>query len=64
MSILGYAKDIYNNPEKYTKFLVALGGFALSVFTTYFPDAQWLTPLVAFLTAVGVFQLPNVNVRR
>jgi hypothetical protein len=61
MSILDYLKDMFNHPEKYTKFWVALSGFVLALFTTYFPTAEWVTPFTAFLTAIGVFALPNVR---
>lgn len=59
MSIAGYIKDIFKNPHRYTKFWVALGGFAVSLLSLYFPDQPWLPPTVAFLTALGVFQAKN-----
>jgi hypothetical protein len=59
MSITAYIQDIFNNPGKYQKFWIALAGFAITTLTTYFPDASWLTPLTAFLTAIGVLQIPN-----
>ncbi len=59
MSLLDYAKDIVNNPDKYAKLYVALGGAVLNLLLEYFPDAKWLQPIVALLTAYGVFQVPN-----
>lgn len=59
MSIAGYAKDIFNNPERYAKFWVAFAGFVVSLFSTYFPDAPWLAPTIAFLTSLGVITVKN-----
>lgn len=44
---------------KYSKFVVAVVGFGVSLASVYFGNAQWLPPLVAFLTALGVYQVPN-----
>lgn len=60
MNILDYLKDMYRHPERYTKFWVALVGFVITMATTYFPTAEWVTPLTSLLTAVGVWGLPNV----
>ncbi len=46
---------------KYRKFIVAVIGFAVSVASVYFTDTTWLPPLVAFLTAIGVYQVPNAK---
>ncbi len=62
MSVLGYTKDIFNNPAKYAKFWVAVGGFIVSLLTTYFPSAEWVAPLIQALTAGGVFIVPNKKV--
>jgi hypothetical protein len=59
MSIPDYVKDVFDNPEKYSKFWVAFAGFVVALFATYFPDAPWLAPTVAFLTSLGVFQAKN-----
>jgi hypothetical protein len=59
MTLLDYAKDIFSNPEKYAKFWVAVGGFVVSLITTYFADAEWLPAFVSALSAIGVFSVPN-----
>lgn len=45
--------------SKYRKFIVALVGFAVIVLGTQFSTASWFNPLVALLSALGVYQLPN-----
>lgn len=61
MSIAAYLKDIFVNPQKYAKFWVAIGGFLVSLVTTYFADATWLPAFLQFLTAIGVFTVPNTK---
>lgn len=46
---------------KYRKGLVALAGVVVSILSVQFSDAQWLPPLVALLTALGVVQVPNAK---
>ena len=64
MSILDYIKDIFQRPERYTKFIIAFFGFGLTVVLEYYPETKWAQPLAAFMTAIGVFVLPNVKVNR
>lgn len=59
MSVLDYAKDIFENPAKYSKFWVSLAGTALIILAQYFPDAQWLQPVISLATAGGVISVPN-----
>lgn len=47
------------NLSKYNKLWVALVGTIVQLLTIYFGDAQWLPVIVAFLTAVGVYQVKN-----
>lgn len=47
------------NLSRYNKFIVALGGFVVSLLSIYFRDAQWLPPAIALLTSLGVYQIPN-----
>lgn len=62
MTLLDYAKDMFKRPERYAKFWVAMGGFGVSLLTTYFAEATWLPAVLQFLTAVGVFTVPNRKV--
>lgn len=48
--------------QKYSKFLVALSGFAVVLLTQYYGNANWLPPLVSLLTALGVYQVKNEGV--
>lgn len=59
MTLLDYLKDIFNHPAKYAKFWVAMGGFGVSLLTTYFSEAAWLPSVLQLLTALGVFTVPN-----
>ena len=59
MSILDYARDVFENPDVYRKFWVAAAGFLLTLLSNYFPDALWLQPLIAAITAGGVISVPN-----
>ncbi len=61
MSILEYLDDIFNKPEKYRKFWVALATLLVSVLSTYVPDAQWLPLVIQALGALGVYAVPNVR---
>lgn len=49
--ILSFAKS--------RKFYVAVIGFVLALFNIYWPGALWYAPLIAALTAAGVFGIPN-----
>lgn len=53
-----YMDDLINF-AKSRKFYVAVIGFVLGLIQLYMPDQQWYAPLVAFLTAVGVYAVPN-----
>lgn len=59
MSIAGYMKDIFVNPERYTKFWIALVTAVLNALTVYFPDQPWLPVVINFAGALGVFMVPN-----
>ena len=42
------------------KFYVALIGFILVLVQVYYPSLPvWYAPVVSFLTAIGVFSVPN-----
>ena len=45
--------------SKYRKFFVALLGAAVQVVVQQFPDQEWVQVIVAVLTAIGVYQVPN-----
>lgn len=45
--------------EKYNKFIIALVGAAVAAASVLFSDAEWLPIVVSFLTAIGVYQVPN-----
>jgi hypothetical protein len=49
--------------EKYRKAIVAVVGFAVLAATAVFGlnPPTWFGPLVGFLTAIGVYQLPNAR---
>lgn len=49
------------NLSKYNKFIVAVVGFAVIAVTSYYGDTQpqWLEPLIALLTSLGVYQVAN-----
>jgi len=47
---------------KYSKFWIALIGAGVSLLTIYFGAAEWVTVLVNFLTAIGVYTTPNTRV--
>lgn len=44
---------------KYNKLWVALLGAIVTTLTVYFPSSQWITLIVTFLTAAGVYAAPN-----
>lgn len=47
------------NLGRYAKFWTALVGFVVSLLSIYFNNAEWLPALIAFLTALGVYAVPN-----
>jgi type IV secretory pathway VirB2 component (pilin) len=47
---------------KYSKFWIALIGAIVSGLTLYFGSNEWITILVTFLSAIGVFASPNTPV--
>lgn len=47
------------NLSKYNKLWIALAGAGVQLVLTYFPTEPWVPILIAFLTAVGVYQVPN-----
>lgn len=44
---------------RYSKLIAALVGAATEAAALGFVDAEWVTVAVAFLTAYGVYRLPN-----
>ena len=44
---------------QYNKLWIALIGAIITTLTVYFPTEQWVTILVTFLVAVGVYTAPN-----
>lgn len=44
---------------QYNKLWIALIGAGVQLVSIYFPTAEWVPVLIAFLTAIGVFQVPN-----
>jgi type IV secretory pathway VirB2 component (pilin) len=50
-----------NNMGKYNKFIVAIVGGVVSGLNLYFGDGnpEWVGMLVAIVTALGVYQVPN-----
>lgn len=44
---------------KYNKAIVAVVGLAVTVAGSLFGDAAWFAPLVALLSALGVYNTPN-----
>lgn len=49
------------NLGKYNKFWIALIGAAVSLITIYFAGEPWVVVVVNFLTAVGVYTVPNTT---
>lgn len=45
--------------SKYNKLWVALAGAVVTVLVTFFSDNQVVHNLIPFLTAIGVYQVPN-----
>lgn len=49
-----------DNLGKYNKFWLALAGAIITVAVDYFsPSAEWLSQLIPFLTAIGVYNVRN-----
>ena len=46
---------------QYNKLWIALLGAVLTTLSVQFPENQWVTILITFATAAGVFTLPNVK---
>lgn len=44
---------------KYNKLVVALVGAAVTFVSMFFNSPEWLPAVVAVLTALGVYQVPN-----
>ncbi len=51
--------NILNKLAPYNKFLVALLGAVVTVVVQFFGDNQLVGVVVAVLTALGVYQVPN-----
>ncbi len=49
------------NLSRYSKFIVALAGVALSALSYYFSDASWLPFVIQAAAALGVFQVKNTK---
>lgn len=47
--------------KQYNKLWIALLGAIVTTLTVYFPSEQWVTMLVTFLTALGVYSVPNIK---
>ena len=45
--------------QKYNKLIVAFVGAVLTTLTVVYPTNQWVTIVVTFLTALGVYTVPN-----
>lgn len=62
MSIGGYLKDMYKNPERYNKLWISLLTAALTLVANTFPDNQVLASIIPFAGAFGVFITPNKRI--
>jgi uncharacterized membrane protein len=51
-----------NWAKQYNKLWIALLGAILTVLTVYLPTSQWVTVLVTFVTALGVYAAPNKTI--
>ena len=51
--------NFINWAKQYNKLWIALLGAVLTVLSVYFPSAQWVTILITFATAFGVYAAPN-----
>jgi len=47
--------------SQYNKLWVALIGAILTTLAVYFPSEPWVTVLITFATAIGVFTAPNAT---
>lgn len=47
--------------KQYNKLWIALLGAVLTTLSIYLPNAQWVTLVITFATALGVFVAPNVK---
>lgn len=45
--------------QKYNKLIVALVGALVQGIALYYGSPEWLNLLIPFLTAAGVYQIPN-----
>lgn len=59
MSVMDYIKDLFDHPERYAKFWIALGTAILNLLSVYFPDQPWLPVVVSLAGALGVITVPN-----
>ncbi len=59
MSIGQYLKDMYQHPEKYNKFWIAILTAILNGLVTTFGDNPVVAGLVSVAGALGVFLVPN-----
>jgi len=50
-----------NWASQYSKLWIALLGAVLTTLSLQFPDNAWVTILITFATAAGVYALPNVK---
>jgi len=50
-----------SNLSRYRKAIVAVVGAALTVIPVAFPGASWAAPVIAGLTALAVYLVPNVT---
>lgn len=51
-----------NKLQKYNKFFVALLGAIVFTASTFYGDNQYVQMAVVFLTALGVYTVPNKRV--
>lgn len=47
--------------SRYRKAVVAVAGAALAVIPAVFPSASWAAPVIAGLTALTVYLVPNAR---
>lgn len=59
MSVIDYIEDMFNHPERYAKFYMALATALLNWVATAFPSATWLPLIISLAGALGVFYVPN-----
>ena len=59
MSFMSYVKDIFQNPQRYTKFWTALSGSVVTYLVARYGHTPEITLVTGFLTALSVLQTSN-----